>query len=218
MSPASDGGHFANGPGYSGSRSRTGAGNGASGQRPSLLMLQLAPWRKRVMAVMNSLYFYWLLVFLTFFIIFVDDFKKAVLPPSCDLPLEITTTCVLVVFIIEMGERRRMRACMCCVLWSPTYTHKRFCEPIFTFINPCKLPALSSLLRPGYFLGFYFWLDAIATCSLAFEVPTVRLKFFGGSEYINLADRGGFTDNAGDQLYISSKAARVARVSWTLKR
>ncbi|KAG2449913.1 hypothetical protein HYH02_000019 [Chlamydomonas schloesseri] len=175
MPHASDGaGQFGYGAGYGSSRTRTAASNNTSSRRPSLIMLHLAPWRKRVMAIMNSMYFYWLLVFLTFYIIFVDDFKKAALPPSCDLPLEITTTCVLVVFLIEM--------------------------------------ALSSLLRPGYFLGFYFWLDAIATCSLTFEVPTVRLKFFGGSEYINLADRGGFTDNAGDQLYISSKAARVARI------
>lgn len=34
--------------------------------------------------------------------------------------------------------------------------------------------ALSSLVRPYYFLGFYFWLDAIGTSSLIFEVPTVR--------------------------------------------
>ena len=79
-------------------------------------------------------------------------------------------------------------------------------------------------MRPGYFLGFYFWLDAIATSSLVFEVPSVRHKFFsGGSEYINLQNTGGFIDNAGDILYNSSKAGRVARVShrsraWILAR
>lgn len=70
-------------------------------------------------------------------------------------------------------------------------------------------------MRPGYFLGFYFWLDAIATCSLVFEVPTVRIRFFGGSEYVNLVDQGGLVDNAGDMLYNSSKAGRVARVRRT---
>ncbi len=30
--------------------------------------------------------------------------------------------------------------------------------------RPPILAVLSSLVRPGYFLGFYFWLDAVATC------------------------------------------------------
>ncbi len=64
--------------------------------------------------------------------------------------------------------------------------------------TPPSLPALAPLRPPAP--------------SLVFEVPSVRIKFFGGSEYINLADTGGFVDNAGDQLYISSKAGRVARV------
>ncbi|KAG2495222.1 hypothetical protein HYH03_006828 [Edaphochlamys debaryana] len=148
--------------------------DGAGGSRRRSSYVPLAPWKRRILSVMNHLAFYWCLVFLTFFIIFEDDLKRACLPPTADLPLEITITVIFVLFAIEM--------------------------------------ALSSLLRPGYFLGFYFWLDAIATSSLVFEVPTVRIKFFGGSEYINLGDRGGFVDNAGDQLYISSKAGRVARI------
>jgi hypothetical protein len=34
----------------------------------------------------------------------------------------------------------------------------------------CALAVLSSIVKPGYFFGFYFWLDAIATASLFFEV------------------------------------------------
>ncbi|EFJ49622.1 hypothetical protein VOLCADRAFT_89530 [Volvox carteri f. nagariensis] len=153
------------------------SGSGAVGSMPDALSQfsqRLVPWRRRLLQVMNHIYFYWLLVFLTFFIIFEDDFKKACLPPTVDLPLEIIITIIVVLFSLEM--------------------------------------ALSSLLRPGYFLGFYFWLDAIGTSSLVFEVPTVRIKFFGGSQYINLADGGSFFSNAGNQLYISSKAGRVARI------
>ena len=51
------------------------------------------------------MYFYAALVFLTFFIIFVDDFNKACLPPAVDLPLEIITTVIFVLFGTEMGER-----------------------------------------------------------------------------------------------------------------
>ncbi|KXZ49182.1 hypothetical protein GPECTOR_22g772 [Gonium pectorale] len=149
-------------------RPGTGAPGTAGGgsQRRSSLVMALAPWRRRVLGVMNHMYFYWALVFLTFFIIFEDDFKKACLPPTWDLPLEITITVIF--------------------------------------------PLVAA--APGYFLGFYFWLDAVATSSLVFEVPTVRYRFFGGSAYINLADGGSFINNAGDQLYISSKAGRVARI------
>ncbi|GIL51039.1 hypothetical protein Vafri_7149 [Volvox africanus] len=145
----------------------------SAGQLP-LLRHWLLPWRRRLLQGMNHIYFYWLLVFLTFFIIFEDDFKKICLPPTVDMPLEIIITVIFVLFSLEM--------------------------------------AFSSLLRPGYFLGFYFWLDAIGTCSLVFEVPTVRIKFFGGSQYIKLSDSSSFISNAGNQLYISSKAGRVARI------
>lgn len=30
--------------------------------------------------------------------------------------------------------------------------------------------AVSSIVRPGFFLGFYFWLDVVASASLFFEV------------------------------------------------
>lgn len=89
------------------------------------------------------------------------------------------------------------------------------CDHVNSLCNAAfwsSFAALSSLFRPGYFLGFYFWLDAIGTSSLVFEVPTVRIKFFGGSEYISVASAGSFFSNAGNQLYISSKAGRVARV------
>ncbi|GIM03026.1 hypothetical protein Vretimale_7833 [Volvox reticuliferus] len=149
------------------------SGGVSAGQLP-ILRYWMLPWRRRLLQGMNHIYFYWLLVFLTFFIIFEDDFKKACLPPTVDMPLEIIITMIFVLFLLEM--------------------------------------AFSSLLRPGYFLGFYFWLDAIGTCSLVFEVPTVRIKFFGGSQYIRLSDSSSFISNAGNQLYISSKAGRVARI------
>ena len=38
---------------------------------------------------------------------------------------------------------------------------------------------MGSLVRSGYFLGFYFWIDAIATSSLLFEVPSVRASILG---------------------------------------
>ncbi len=44
---------------------------------------------------------------------------------------------------------------------------------------PVLRAAASSLAKPGYFLGFYFWLDAIATASLFFEVPSVKVSFAG---------------------------------------
>jgi hypothetical protein len=40
----------------------------------------------------------------------------------------------------------------------------------------------ASLAKKAYFLGFYFWLDVIATLSLLFEIP----QFFEGKLYNTL--------------------------------
>lgn len=66
---------------------------------------RLAPWKVAILTVMNHMLFYGMLVFLTFFIIFEDDVKKACLPPAADAPLEITITIIFVLFLTEMGER-----------------------------------------------------------------------------------------------------------------
>ncbi len=46
-------------------------------------------------------------------------------------------------------------------------------------------------MKPGYFLGFYFWIDAIATSSLFFEVPAVRgiVLGIGSGQYLDLQVR-----------------------------
>jgi hypothetical protein len=43
-------------------------------------------------------------VFVALYIIFEDDIKRAALPPSADLPLEIMITVILVFIAMEMGE------------------------------------------------------------------------------------------------------------------
>jgi hypothetical protein len=50
--------------------------------------------------------------------------------------------------------------------------------------------ALSSLVRPGFFLSFYFWLDAAAVLSLGFELPALRgaLALGPRAEHIDLTD------------------------------
>ena len=57
-----------------------------------------------ILEVMNSRYWYGLLVFLTLYMIFEDDVKRACAPPRVDLGLEIFITIVLVFFTVEMGK------------------------------------------------------------------------------------------------------------------
>lgn len=52
---------------------------------------------------MNHRYFIGVMFALTFYIIFEDDIKRAALPPSADLALEVTIAVILVLFTIEMG-------------------------------------------------------------------------------------------------------------------
>ncbi len=49
-------------------------------------------------------YFYALLTLCTFYAIFEDDVKRACLPPSFDLPLEIAITMLVVFFTTDMGR------------------------------------------------------------------------------------------------------------------
>ncbi len=51
--------------------------------------------------------FYAFLCVTTLYIIFEDDVKRAALPPSFDLPLEIIIACILVCIIVEIGEAAR---------------------------------------------------------------------------------------------------------------
>lgn len=49
-------------------------------------------------------WYYALLVLTTLYIIFADDVKRAALPTSWDLALEVIATVILVFIIAEMGE------------------------------------------------------------------------------------------------------------------
>ncbi len=90
-------------------------------RRSSVLTAHFPAWKKRVLLVINHRAFYWSLVVMTFFVIFVDDVKKACLPVEADAGLEITTTAIFVAFVVEMGEARcRRRAAM---------PHARSCDP-----------------------------------------------------------------------------------------
>lgn len=69
-------------------------------------------------------------------------------------------------------------------------------------------------MRPSYFMGFYFWLDAIATASLVFEVPSV-IEHLSSREYTQYAYVGSsqnFITVASNDVFVDGKAGRVARV------
>lgn len=46
---------------------------------------------------------------------------------------------------------------------------------------------LSCLVRPHFFLSFYFWLDTVATLSLAFELPALRAALLLGATQVSLS-------------------------------
>eukprot|EP00798_Chlamydomonas_sp_ICE-L_P018652 gene18652-25168_t len=72
---------------------------------------------------------------------------------------------------------------------------------------------LSSLVKPGYFLGFYFWMDVIVCTSLFFEIPTIRASVMGEfDDYPCLDTQDDFITFVGDRAFIGSKAVRVARI------
>jgi hypothetical protein len=44
--------------------------------------------------------------------------------------------------------------------------------------------AVSSIVRPGFFLSFYWWLDVVATVSLGFELPALRAALLLGATQV----------------------------------
>lgn len=65
-------------------------------------------------------------------------------------------------------------------------------------------------------MGFFFWVDAIATASLMFEVPAVKtiiLRIGSSGDALSLTTRGQFIPEVGQLLFIFGKTARVAKVN-----
>jgi hypothetical protein len=54
----------------------------------------------------------WVLMIMTMFVIFQEDVKYAMLPPTADLAMEAVTLAILLLFLTEIGEL--LRAGCCC--------------------------------------------------------------------------------------------------------
>jgi hypothetical protein len=80
---------------------------------------------------------------------------------------------------------------------------------------PLCVPAgLSCLVRPGFFLSFYFWLDTVAVLSLAFELPALRAVLLLGETQVGACRAGGYKE----QTCLQGAGVGVSRVSlwkWT---
>lgn len=74
-------------------RASCSAGPSWKGRRVKLLQLLDSPGTS------------WVLMVMTLFVIFQEDFKYALLPPSADLGLEAVTLALLVLFLVEIGEQ-----------------------------------------------------------------------------------------------------------------
>lgn len=73
---------------------------------------------------------------------------------------------------------------------------------------------LASLATPDYFLGFYFWLDLVATLSLFTDIAWIWDPIIGTSQKVNKedAEQAGSVARAGRSARIGTRASRIARV------
>lgn len=66
---------------------------------------------------------------------------------------------------------------------------KKEYDPIFYIISTIVLGfflielMLQSLVKPGYFIGFYFWLDLISTFSLIFDIGWIWDEATGTQDF-----------------------------------
>mmetsp|Transcript_3670 Transcript_3670/g.4918 ORF Transcript_3670/g.4918 Transcript_3670/m.4918 type:complete len:841 (+) Transcript_3670:546-3068(+) len=75
--------------------------------------------------------------------------------------------------------------------------------------------SFASLAKAEYFLGFYFWLDLIATLSLLFDIPVIFEALTGVKETDSTADIGVTSSDAGSSNAVkdTSTLARAGRTS-----
>ena len=70
---------------------------------------------------------------------------------------------------------------------------------------------MSSFVKEGYFLGFYFWLDLVATASMIFDIGWLWDYINGYGAGTNPA-RAASRTKASRGARVGTKAGRVTRV------
>ena len=70
---------------------------------------------------------------------------------------------------------------------------------------------LSCLAKPGYFLGFFFWLDVISTASLIFDIGWISNLIFGTGNGSGAAGAAKLA-RAGRASRVGTRAGRIVRV------
>jgi len=70
---------------------------------------------------------------------------------------------------------------------------------------------LSCLAKPGYFLGFFFWLDIISTASLIFDIGWISNLIFGTGNGSGAAGAAKLA-RAGRASRVGTRAGRIVRV------
>jgi len=86
------------------------------------------------------------------------------------------------------------------------FTMASICLGFFTFEI-----ILSCLAKPGYFLGFFFWLDIISTASLIFDIGWISNLIFGTSGNAGAAGAAKLA-RAGRASRVGTRAGRIVRV------
>ena len=75
----------------------------------------------------------------------------------------------------------------------------------------CARAVLFSIVKRGYFCGFYFWLDVIATLSLFFDIPAF-VALFNPVGAGQTSGQGGTLARAGRSANAGSKMGRILRL------
>jgi len=72
---------------------------------------------------------------------------------------------------------------------------------------------LASLAKADYFLGFYFWLDFVATVSLITDIGWIWNEIIGTQDFsASNAEQASQLARAGRGARIGTRAGRIARV------
>lgn len=71
---------------------------------------------------------------------------------------------------------------------------------------------LASIVKEDYFLGFYFWLDLIATVSLIFDIGWFWDAILGTSGTSGNPKSAAKAAKAGRGARVGTRASRIARI------
>lgn len=153
----------------------------------SLNQKEQAPWKKRLAYHLEGLPATILVTAVTFVALFLDDARLAVLPPAADVACQVLSGIIMVrppgTSFSGRSEHAFSNKATCGLAPLPRAADAT-CQVLpgvqvstvkcfFSQVVFLTETVMASMVRRGYFLRMYFWIDSVATLSMALDISAL---------------------------------------------